>query len=100
MFGRFVRIYYMHHCREKLKPWCVWCHPWVNGGTSTMLLVLLHACRESNHRAGSTHGYIPVPLGSGMRWGLIPLRTQTASVTRRTPLGGAVMLFTKEISCC
>ena len=45
----------MHHCGEKLKPWCVWCHPWVDGGTSTMLLLPLHACRESNHHAGSTH---------------------------------------------
>ncbi len=42
---------------------------------------------------------LPVPDGSTMRCGLMPLSTQSASHTRRMPLGGAVMLFTNEMSC-
>ena len=43
--------------------------------------------------------YLPVPEGSGRRSDLMPLMTQTASHTSRTPYGGLFIVFTTVMSC-
>jgi len=43
--------------------------------------------------------FFPLPEGSGIRSGFIPLTTQTASITSLTPAGGLFIVLTKVISC-